>query len=87
MAHRIRVNLLLFVQTTYRQQLCHANDAIHRSPNFMTHDGEEIALGFGRFLRRGESALQLLIGGEQLCGAFADSIFQLLAAAHRLVNH
>ena len=58
LVHRIGEAALLRVQRRVVQQLGHAEDAVHRRANLVTHGGEELALAstgrFGGFLSEGK---------------------------------
>src|SRR3984893_10449076 len=60
--HDGQILALLFVQTGVQSKLGHTQNAIHRSTNFMTHVGKELALGaigaLGGFFRVKQSAFR-----------------------------
>ena len=47
-AHRIQHQALLVIQFGLREQIGHADDAVHRRADFVAHRGQEIGLGLGR---------------------------------------
>ena len=48
--HHAQVLALLAAQLGVERQLRHADDAVHRRPDFVAHVGEELALGAAAFL-------------------------------------
>ncbi|MMZ61366.1 hypothetical protein D1872_235120 [compost metagenome] len=59
------VFLLVLLQFGFQQQIDHADNPVHRSPDFMTHHGQKLRFGFRRNFRSLFGLDQLLIGPLQ----------------------
>lgn len=59
---RVHVFTLFAVQRGFQQQLSHAQHAVHRRTDLVTHRGQELALGQGRRLGLVARVDQCLLG-------------------------
>ena len=59
-AHDVEVIPLCWVERRVQRQFSHADDAIHRCPDFVTHIGQEITLGTAGGFGGGLGFLQIL---------------------------
>ena len=75
---------LLGRQLAVQRQLGHAEDAVHRRPDFVAHVGEELALGAAGFHRLVARADEIGVGGAQLGGARLDGLLELILVMQQL---
>ena len=61
-----QVLALLAAQLGVQRQLRHADDAVHRRPDFVAHVGEELALRAAAFLGPVSGAHKLTVHGDEL---------------------
>ncbi len=76
--------LLVFRQLTGQKQLGHAQDAIHRGPDFMAHIGQKLGFGAASGLRRLFSMTQGMIAPDQFGGALRHLNFKMITVLGQL---
>ena len=75
---------LLGGQLAVERQLGHAEDAVHRRPDFVAHVGEELALGAAGFHRLVARADEVGVGGAQFGRARLDGLLELILVVQEL---
>ncbi len=58
------------------EQVAHADDGIHRRPDFVAHVGQEVGLGLRGVFGQMASLFQFGVGERQFVGAFDDPLLQ-----------
>ena len=73
---RLQIVALLGCQRCAERELGHADDAVHRRPDLVTHVGQELALGPARFHRLVTCDRQVGVDGRKLRGPGFDGALQ-----------